>query len=263
LVKDGTATSKAMNKVIIGAPFGNWFNFDGATSTIGSFTKEHRGGIFKRAWRILKTLRYLRRPQSWINQLGLPSPSINSLAYTAADNKIISIYGFTKQEWIYLADAACIRVTPLAVEFNLSCPNVNHKQTLLNIAHAVKITQDHGKLLIAKLPPIRWFDLGIPLFDLGVTHFHLCNTIPTPGGGLSGKVLKQYSLWAINEFREKWGHKVTLIGGGGITSLEDVREYINNGADHVAVASMLINPFNWKKLKWIIKIFSPNAKNPK
>lgn len=188
----------------------------------------------------------------------MPNPGINSLAYADADDKIISIYGFNEPEWIYLADHACIAVNPLAVEFNLSCPNVSHRQTISDVTRAIKIAQDHGKRVIAKLPPVRWLDLGVPLFDLGVRYFHLCNTIATPGGGLSGKVLKQYSLWAIDDFRCKWGDQVQLIGGGGITSVEDIQEYINAGADHVAIASVLINPLNWHKVKDMVSYIREN-----
>lgn len=89
--------------------------------------------------------------------------------------------------------------------------------------------------------------MGKSLYDQGIRYFHLCNTLPTPKGGMSGKVLKPYSLQAIEEFR-KW-KDVKLIGGGGITSLKDVEDYIQAGADHVSVASMLFNPLNWLKLK--------------
>jgi dihydroorotate dehydrogenase len=68
-----------------------------------------------------------------------------------------------------------------------------------------------------------------------------------PAGVMSGKPLMQLSLAAIRDFREAFGDSVTLIGGGGITSVDDARTYLSTGADHVALGSMLFNPLNWLK----------------
>jgi dihydroorotate dehydrogenase len=244
-----------MHKLIIGAPYGNYLTFSGATSVLGSFTQNHRGGIWYRIWRFIRTVRYYRRPQSWINKLGLPTPSIKSLVEREEKkkteltrNNIVSIYGFNRNEWCYLASMTQF-LSSRIIEMNLSCPNVNHTQAIADIDSAIKIMQGYNKSIIVKLPPIQWMKFGKPLFDLGIRYFHLCNTIPTPGGGFSGKVLKQYSLWAIDDFRNTFGEQVILIGGGGITSNQDIVDYIDTGADYVSTASFLNNPFNWPKIK--------------
>ena len=236
-----------INKLIIGAPFGNYITRKGVTSTIGTHTYHKRAGFLKRMWKVLSTVRYYPRPQSWIVKLGLPSPGIHSVTRSDCKNKILSIHGFDNYEWSRLiVDANRLEVP--AIELNLSCPNVAGTSIQESIDAAKYAVHAFPGYVIAKLPPVRWMDFVRPLVDVGVTHFHLCNTIPTPGGGMGGKVLKQFSLWAVEEVRNTFGERVQIIGGGGITDLADVKDYVNAGADRVAVASMLFNPLNWSKL---------------
>jgi dihydroorotate dehydrogenase len=161
--------------------------------------------------------------------------------------EILSIHGFNQWEWEKLIRVACV-LDPLMVELNLSCPNVT-KTAIQEAIEAAKFAHSVlGRKVIAKLAPIRWMDFARPLMDVGVNKFHLCNTIATPGGGFSGKALKQYSLWATEEVKQTWGDKVVVIGGGGISDTIDIDDYLNAGADHVSVASLLFNPLNWKLL---------------
>ena len=227
-----------MNKLIISAPFGNYIRHPLATSTLGTFTLAYRGGFWYRVWRCLRTLRYYRRLGGWVNKLGLPNPGIHAMTDECSDN-IVSIHGFDRSEWVYLADVVSRR-RPLAVELNLSCPNVAHSPAVADVARAVQILYEDGVPIIAKLPPVRWLDWARPLHDLGVRTFHCCNTIPTPGGGLSGKTLQQYSLWAVDDMRRTFGHSVQLIGGGGVSEPADVVRFLEAGADHVAVGSALL-----------------------
>jgi len=236
-----------MNKIIIGAPFGNYFSWPGTTSTLGTFTRDYRGN---RLWRCLKTLRYNFKMRGWINSLGLPNPGINSLKIEHVnDNVIVSVYGFNQDDWIYLSKYSR-DIGIRTIELNISCPNVKKNPELKFLP---KLFCTHS--VIVKLPPLRWIELAKPFYEEGIKTFHLCNTMPTPKGGLSGKTLKQYSLWAIEDFRQKWGKNVTLIGGGGITSMLDIHDYLLAGANHVSIASMLLNPLNWSKVSsWTLKL---------
>ncbi len=245
-----------MERVIISAPFGNHFKPKGATPTLGTFTLYYRGGLFYRLWRMALTLRYHSQSQSWINKLGLPNPGIGSLPITHDHTKeIISIHGFNGDDWLMLANHLRHfpkEHGPITVELNLSCPNVGHDVIVAEVTRAVVILQHNDVRIIAKLPPIRWMDWVHPLYDMGIRMFHCCNTIPTPGGGMSGKPLKQYSLCAVEDIKDEFGSEVTVIGGGGITCLDDVRDYVKAEADHVALGSMLLNPFNhWGLEKFI------------
>jgi dihydroorotate dehydrogenase len=241
-----------MKSLIIGAPFGNYLERPYATSTTGTFTLARRGGVLHRWWRVIKTLRYDSRIDGWVNKLGLPNPGIYSV-HTEQSSRIVSVYGFSSEEWVSLI-AECVRILPLAVELNLSCPNVHSSPSVAEVEKAVGMALDNHLKVIAKLPPVRWMDMARPLFSMGVRHFHLCNTIPTPGGGVSGKPLKQYSLWAVRDVREAWAEEVDIIGGGGITNEEGVKDYLAAGSNRVSVASMLLNPLNHRKLESLAHI---------
>jgi dihydroorotate dehydrogenase len=240
-----------MQRVILAAPFGNYLHFQGTTRTLGTYTVPKRAGFIKRLWRIISTVRYYPRSQSWLNKLGLPNPGIAEAPKDGKDS-ILSVYGFDDGEWLQLVQEAH-RMGVEAVELNLSCPNIAHRHDLVkDVQRAIHWAA--GRLtVIAKLPPVRWMDFGKPLYSVGVRHYNLCNTIPTPGGGMSGKPLMQYSLWAVEDFRDTFGDAVTLIGGGGITCLDDVKAYISAGANHVYLASMLFNPFNWRKVRTFVE----------
>lgn len=252
LYRPGRLANTSMKSLIIGAPFGNYLERLYATSTVGTFTLARRGSTLYRWWRVLKTLRYDSRIGGWINKLDLPNPGIYSV-HTDQSSRIISVLGFSSEEWVSLI-TECVRIRPLAVELNLSCPNIHSSPSVAEIEKAIGMALDNRLKVIAKLPPVRWMDLARPLFSMGVRHFHLCNTIPMPGGGISGKSLKQYSLWAVRDVREAWAEEVDIIGGGGITSEDDVREYLAAGANRVSVASMLLNPLNHKKLESLSRV---------
>jgi dihydroorotate dehydrogenase len=182
-----------------------------------------------------------------VNRLGLPSPGIASLAKHDLTGRILSVHGFAPAEWAELGFHA-LRMNPAAVEANLSCPNVD-RESVASMVDACRILLGLGLPVIAKLPPVRWMDLARPLHGIGVRSFHLCNTLPTPGGGLSGKPLKPLSLWAVEEVRTAFGSGVYIVGGGGVSSAEDAREYVSAGADSVAVGSALLNPL--RDRRWL------------
>lgn len=235
-----------MHKLIISAPFGNYISISEVTSTIGTFTYQKRAGICNRIWKILSTVRYYSKLKEWINKLGLPNPGILSIKSQDCIGKILSIYGFNKNEWENLIKISN-QLNPIALEMNFSCPNVN-KAAIKEITMASQFALRSCTFpIIAKLPPIRWMDFVHPLYKEGIRWFHLCNTIPTPSGGLSGKVLKQYSLWAIEEVKDLYRDTI-IIGGGGITNTNDIDDYLHIGAKHVSIASLLCNPFYIKKI---------------
>lgn len=236
-----------IQKLIIGAPFGNYLSFPDATSTLGTFTAAYRGGFWKRAWRVVRTLRYYWGIRAWKNKSGLPNPGIAWLAGKTFPDKIISVMGFTTEEWITCVRAA-VACKPLAVELNVSCPNCpGEDQTDYDevFEELVKVAADTE--LIVKLPPMGYGSRFSAAISAGITSFHCCNTLPLPNGGLSGKPLKPLSLDCIGQIRRYRCIK-RIIGGGGVTHINDARDYLNAKSTNVAVASVLLNPFNWKRV---------------
>lgn len=230
-----------MNRIVVSAPFGNYLQFPDTTPTIGTFTVHKRAGWAKRLWKIISTLRYDSTSKSWSNQLGLPNPGIGSVG--GVGESILSVHGFNEAEWRDLFWAA-LKLRAKYVELNLSCPNVG-KIYLKDILGAL---EDYNLTWIAKLPPLGYGDMADGLYDRGVRIFHLCNTLP---GGISGKKLKGYSLRAVENCRRSFCD-LEIIGGGGITGWKDIQEYKQAGANYFSVASMLLNPFNWYKIRGFV-----------
>jgi len=242
-----------LQKLIISAPFGNYVSHPAATPTVGTYTLRFRAGPLVRLWRAARTIRYYRRAGAWINRLGLPNPGVDSLRGADLSGKVLSVHGLAHSEWALLAEAAAL-LRPSALELNLSCPNVD----AVAIADAVRAYESSREgfagPIIAKLSPVRWMDFAVPLFAAGARHFHLCNTIPTPGGGVSGKPLKPFALWAVADVKARWGGAVKVIGGGGVTGPDDARDYLAAGADRVAVGSLCFHPFHRSTLSAIARV---------
>lgn len=242
------ATIPYLHRLIISAPFGNYVQPSGATATLGTFTAQPRPG---RLWRILRTVRYYPRLRAWVNRIGLRNPGIAWLADRVrrgridVSDKIISIHGFDEAEWRDLLHrSAALR--PLAVELNMSCPNVGQidwPATLFADALAAMGTQSR---VIVKLPPINFQTMLHQVLDAGVRTLHCCNTLPVPAGGISGKPLKPVAIQCIREVRRQTGDEVnrdlTIIGGGGITSSSDIDDYADAGATHAAIGTKVFNP---------------------
>jgi dihydroorotate dehydrogenase len=258
-----------VRKLIIGCPFGNYIRCYGVTSTLGTFTRYARrtdqrthnepywwAGML---WRAMTTIRYRKSLGGWTNRMGLRNPGIDS--WLNSDrvydrNHIISIHGFDayseQSDWRHLAKVVILQ-RPLAVEFNFSCPNVTDDATqAIDNARQVLMyalaNRPTDTALIAKIPPVGfqgWLEMLAPL---GIVA-HCCNTVPCQYGGLSGLHVRAATVRALHWARQGNNFPGTIIAGGGVQSLDDVKRYVDLGADHVAVASMLFNPRKHKLLK--------------
>lgn len=250
------------HKLVISAPFGNYMKgYHASVRTLGTFTLVRRGGWLWRIFRVLWTVRYLWRIQAWVNKLGLPNPGIKWLldkverghneagesSFSVYD-KIISIKGFSIKDWRVLINN-CVTIEPFAIELNMSCPNVegyppSHYKELFEYAH-----EKSGGKIIVKLPPVGYGPLLGDAYAAGIRYFHCCNTLPVPAGGMSGVPLRPVSLEVVRPVKRLMG--TVVIGGGGIFSLKDAEEYLMAGADSVAIASMLFNPFSGGRVREI------------
>jgi len=235
--------------LVISAPFGNYIQPKGATPTLGTFTLYRRPG---RLWRILKTVRYKRRQRAWVNKIGLRNPGIDWLAGRVArgrcdvSNKIVSIHGFDDGQWFALLEKIA-QIRPMAVELNMSCPNVGEidwpPELFARALQAVNAGSGETPGVIVKLPPVHYQQMAEQAVDAGVRAFHCCNTLPVPAGGMSGQPLKPKSLACIRDLRGKpFGKDLTIIGGGGIYAVSDIDTYADAGADRVALGTKTMNP---------------------
>lgn len=238
-------TAPNLKPLIVSAPFGNYVQPDGATATLGTFTAAARPGRF---WQVIKTVRYYRRLGAWVNKIGLRNPGIDSLIASAASgkvdasDKIVSIHGFAPDDWTSLIGKIA-ELKPLAVEMNMSCPNVGEVNWPTDLfADAVST----GVPVIVKLPPVHYRGLFEQSAEAGVRTYHCCNTLPVAAGGLSGQPLKPVALQCIRDILgnlvAETRDEYTIIGGGGIRTTDDIDLYAGAGASRVAVGTKVFNP---------------------
>ncbi len=239
-----------MHRLVISAPFGNYVGPRGATRTLGTFTLARRPG---RVWRVVRTVRRYRRLGAWVNRIGLRNPGIEWLASRVerrgvdVSDKIVSVHGFEAREWGALVERV-VGLGAMAVELNMSCPNVGEVSWPEGLfERSVEACAGRTRVIV-KLPPVRFEAMAVAALDAGVRAFHCCNTLPVPGGGMSGKPLMPMSLRCVGDTiglaaRAGVGRgELLLIGGGGITGVEDIDRYAEAGATHVALGTKVMHP---------------------
>jgi dihydroorotate dehydrogenase (fumarate) len=75
-------------------------------------------------------------------------------------------------------------------------------------------------------------------------------------GGLSGKLNKFIALSNVHFFKDKLNKDIKIIGCGGIETIDDVNDYLNNGASFVQLGSCfynnLTNTLDYEKINYLI-----------
>ena len=226
-------------KYYIAAPFGNYLHRPDMYSVMGTYTLLSRPGLLKA---LLKTLRYSFHHKGWTNQLGMRNPGIEKgiqKYYVQPSRRIVSICGFNYGEWKTLAEYT----RGIRLELNLSCPNVGIKG---NIGCPVELF-DTGNVIV-KVSPQTTENEIVSYMERGVRKWHFSNTLPISQGGLSGKTLMQYNRKLI-KFTLGEDKCARIIGGGGVTSMSDVRFYRDLGCIGVSLGTVCFWPFALKRFK--------------
>ncbi len=227
-------------------------------------------------------------PGTYINAVGLPGPGCRELAGELSETKpkiplFASISGNNEAD---MAEAARILEPYVdAFEANFSCPNIKPGETVgVTIGYdsdrirtnvkAIKAAT--GKPLFIKLPP------GLYIFSMerflkaaeaslksGADGLSVTNTIPggmkiniharrpvlsSGYGGVSGSGIRPIGIGCVYSLREAFP-KAPIIGVGGIENAADVVEYVQAGADVVAMGSSL-PPTTLEKQKFIERLVS-------
>ena len=225
-------------KYYIAAPFGNYLHKPDMYSVMGTYTLQPRPGLLTQ---ILQTLRYSFHYKGWVNKLGLRNPGIHDAInkyYQNPSRRIISLYGFNKGEWETLAKYT----RGMKQELNISCPNVENK--FHNTGCPVELFPD----AILKMSPLTTEEEIVMYMERGVRRWHFSNTLPVSQGGLSGKTLMQYNRKLI-KFTLSEDKRAKVIGGGGVTSMSDVRFYKDLGCIGVSLGSVCMLPFGLRRFK--------------
>jgi dihydroorotate dehydrogenase (NAD+) catalytic subunit len=179
---------------------------------------------------------------------------------------IINFFGFTEEE--YVRAAVGIRDDPLivALEMNLSCPNVKQggmclgkqAEDVFRVVRRVKAAT--GIPLCAKLTP-EVTDISAiarAAYEAGADAITVFNTLPAAAvdveerrmpvrGGLSGPFLKTVALRAVADISAAL--PVPVIGTGGIMDWMDALAFLLAGATAVQVGTAtFIDPFAIPKI---------------
>lgn len=195
----------------------------------------------------------------WINAFGWCNVGIDAYLRdyyprTRGQNTIISIGGFSAEEFVELVDRVNRDVPAgeiAAVEFNVSCHNVNFDfDSILQSVLAQAVPRSNHPVVLKLSADYDYVEHAKLAARHGVSALTAINTVkglrlnPETGepllkngfGGLSGRAIKPIGLRVVSELRSA-GVKLPIIGTGGIRSFDDCREYFWAGADAVSLGS--------------------------
>ena len=173
---------------------------------------------------------------------------------TRDQRTIISLGGFSAQEFVTLVDRVNAAVPAgeiAAVEFNVSCHNVNFDfSTILAAVLAEAVPRSDHPVILKLSPDHDYLRNAEQAARAGVSGLTAINTVkalrldPRTGtpflanryGGLSGRAIKPIGLRVVAELRDA-GVTLPVIASGGIRTADDCREYFWAGADAVSLGS--------------------------
>jgi dihydroorotate dehydrogenase (NAD+) catalytic subunit len=231
----------------------------GAYVTKGLSLLPHHGNPPPRLWEERAAL---------INSIGLQNVGVDRFfaEYFPLFEKrktpiIVNFFGFSEEEYVRCAERIEPHPLIIALEINLSCPNIKkggiclgkEAQGVFGIVSKVKrVTRIP---LIAKLTPEvnDIVEIARAATDAGVDGFTVLNTMPASAvdlrtgrvairGGLSGPPLKPMALKAVADITQAL--PLPVIGAGGVMNASDVIEFLMAGATAVQVGTAsLIDPF--------------------
>ncbi|MEM3179614.1 MAG: dihydroorotate dehydrogenase, partial [Archaeoglobaceae archaeon] len=193
-----------------------------------------------------------------LNAVGLPSPSAVEFAeelrkFNKSSLLIVSLYGKKPEEFAKIAEIINFAD---AFELNLSCPHVKGagveigRDIALSYEIARKMKESTDKPVFAKLSAMHdYIKLAKELEKAGIDGIVISNTIPGMKidivskkpvlsnifGGVSGQAIKPIALKCVYDLYKNV--EVPIVGCGGITSFEDVLEFIMAGASAVEIGS--------------------------
>ena len=221
-------------KLFISPPFGNWLELPNTVSVIGSYTVDKRSGLILQ---IFKTLRYSYSYSGWINKIGLRNKGIDHGIEKYNKNKILSVAILEKEDIQKLLDKIPEHCN---LELNISCPNLEKNPIKEDLQKFI----ENREWCILKLSHLVTQDEIDKYYHLGFRQFHISNTFPTKEGGVSGSFLMKRNLKTITDLRKNHPDTI-IIGGGGIRSLKDAEKYLNAGANHLSISTLLFNPIDF------------------
>lgn len=251
-----------------------------AAVMVGSITKEARpGNSGQTFWPGMQlSVNSLGVPNGGLSYYEGALPEMARIVHDHGIPLVVSVLGFVPREYADLTEFAYDSGADL-VELNFGCPNIwqagaqkqipsfstNMIAEILNVVEekigdmgkvAVKLSpfMDENKLansaaMLARFPIVRvvtscntlpnvcrYGDDGMPLINAKDTEGYSIIS-----GGLSGPELKQTSLPQVRTLRHILHQGIQIIGVGGITSGQDIKDYLAAGATAVQIGTHVLN----------------------
>jgi dihydroorotate dehydrogenase (NAD+) catalytic subunit len=196
-----------------------------------------------------------------LNSIGLQNPGIESFlsdhlpCLSAVGVPIwASVGGFSASDYAEVCERLDESEEVATIELNLSCPNVEEApETAAELVAAARAVT--AKPLYAKLSPATWdiAESGRAVADAGADGLSLINTIRglafdgarsatklgRGAGGYSGSGLRPIALACVYACAE--AVDLPIVGMGGATSADDVRDFVAAGASAVALGTALFS----------------------
>lgn len=164
---------------------------------------------------------------------------------------VLNIFGFTEEEYVECARIIKNSSIILAIEVNLSCPNIKQggiffgkdPELVKRIIGGIKSVTDIP--LIAKLSQeVKDIaEIAIAAYEGGANGLTLINTLPGIAncgdvfvrGGISGPFLKSIALRAVEVCSRIL--PIPIIGSGGIMCIEDALDFLAAGAKAIQIGT--------------------------
>jgi dihydroorotate dehydrogenase (NAD+) catalytic subunit len=196
-----------------------------------------------------------------LNSIGLQNPGVDAFVLehlprlSALGVPIwVSVGGFSAADYAHVAGRLDDSDEVTMIELNLSCPNVEEApETAAELVTAARSVT--SKPLYAKLSPATWdvAESARAVRDAGADGLSLINTIrglafdaarqrprlARGPGGYSGPALRPIALACV--FACADAVDLPIVGMGGVTSADDVMDFVAAGASAVALGTILFS----------------------
>jgi dihydroorotate dehydrogenase (NAD+) catalytic subunit len=201
-----------------------------------------------------------------INSVGLANPGAGSVrhhdlpwlaSHLSRAQVLVNVVGFREDEYAEVVTALDESPGFAAYELNLSCPNtarggIEFGADADSVSRIVsRVRRVTKRPVFAKLSPVLpdIATIAEAARDAGADGVSLVNTMPgylyngdrprvgQGNGGISGPALRPVGMLAVRRVAERTGGELPIIGVGGISTAEHVREYLRSGATLVAIGT--------------------------
>ena len=210
--------------------------------------------------------RIAETPAGVLNSIGLQNPGVEAvvteilprLAASGLQTPLIAnVAGDTPDEYAEVAARFSDAPNIAAIEVNISCPNVRRGGLAFGADPdaAAEVHAATDLPVIAKLTPntARVVSVAEACIEAGADGLSLINTLvgmaidiksrrpllANQTGGLSGPAIRPVAVAKVYEVFEAVGHRVHVIGMGGVSNADDAYEMILAGASAVGVGTAM------------------------